>query len=79
MKEGSDSGNFNITLPYEAHVNMVYSLVSHDPDSDSDIDMRSLDKTVTVGFDNLYNSPKFNKYYEDTKDGTPREMNLGMT
>ncbi len=79
VKEGSNAGNFEIKLPYEAHVNMVYSLVSHDPDSDSDIDMRSLDKTVTVGFDNLYNSPKFNKYYEDTKDGTPREMNLGMT
>ena len=79
VKEGSNAGNFQIDLPYEAHVNMVYSLVSHDPDSDSDIDMRSLDKTVTVGFDNLYNSPKFNKYYEDTKDGVKREMNLGMT
>ena len=79
VKEGSNAGNFEIKLPYEAHANMVYSLVSHDPDSDSDIDMRSLDKTVTVGFDNLYNSPKFNKYYEDTKDGVKREMNLGMT
>ena len=79
VKEGSNAGNFQIDLKYEAHVNMVYSLVSHDPDSDSDIDMRSLDKTVTVGFDNLYNSPKFNTYYEDTKNGVKKEMNLGMT
>ena len=80
VKEGSNAGNFQIDLMYEAHVNMVYSLVSHDPDSDSDIDMRSLDKTVTIGFDNLYNSPKFNKYYEDKNaDGTPKDMNLGMT
>ena len=80
VKEGSNAGNFQINLDYEAHVNMVYSLVSHDPDSDSDIDMRSLDKTVTVGFDILYNSPKFNKYYEDKdKNGNPKDMNLGMT
>ena len=80
VKEGSNAGNFSINLPYEAHVNMVYSLVSHDPDSDSDIDMRSLDKTVTIGFDNLYNSPKFNKYYEDKDaNGNAKNMNLGMT
>ena len=79
VKEGSNAGNFQIDLKYEAHVNMVYSLVSHDPDSDSDIDMRSLDKTVTVGFDNLYNTPKFNQYYEDTNNGVKRDMNLGMT
>ncbi len=80
VKEGSNAGNFSINLPYEAHVNMVYSLVSHDPDSDSDIDMRSLDKTVTVAFENLYNSPKFNKYYEDKdKNGNPKNVNLGMT
>ena len=80
VKEGTNAGNFEIDLKYEAHVNMVYSLVSHDPDSDSDIDMRSLDKTVTVGFDKLYNTPKFNKHYED-KDalGNPKDMNLGMT
>ena len=80
VKEGSNAGNFSINLPHDAHINMVYSLVSHDPDSDSDIDMRSLDKTVTVAFENLYNSPKFNKYYED-KDaqGNPKDMNLGMT
>ena len=73
VKEGTDSGDFNIILPHEAHINLVYSLVSHDPDSDSDIDMRSLDKTVTVGFDKLYNSAKFNKYYEK------QDVELGCT
>ena len=43
---------------------MVYSLVSHDPDSDDDEDMKNLDKTVTVSFENLYNSAKFHTYYE---------------
>ena len=80
VKQGSDSGNFNITLKYEAHINMVYSLVSHDPESDSDPDMAALDKTVTIGFDNLYNTAKFHTYYED-KDANdnPKEMNLGVT
>ena len=85
VKEGSNAGNFQIDLkngdkPCEAHINMVYSLVSHDPDSDSDPDMAALDKTVTVGFDNLYNSPKFNKYYEDKDaNNNPKDMKLGMT
>ena len=73
VKEGHNEGDFEINLPYEAHINMVYSLVSHDPDSDSDVDMKTLDKTVTVGFDKLYNSPKFNKYYEK------QDVELGCT
>ena len=73
VKEGSNSGDFDIKLKYDAHINLVYSLVSHDPDSDSDPDMASLDKTVTVGFDNLYNSAKFHTYYEK------QDVNLGMT
>ena len=67
VKEGSNSGDFNINLTYEAHINMVYSLVTHDPDSDSDPDMKELDKTVTVGFDKLYNSAKFTQYYDSYK------------
>lgn len=73
VKEGQNSGNFNIELPYDAHINLVYSLVSHDPSSDSDSDMKELDKTVTVGFENLYNSAKFNTYYEK------QDVELGMT
>ena len=73
VKEGQNSGNFNIELPYDAHINLVYSLVSHDPSSDADPDMKELDKTVTVGFENLYNSAKFNTYYEK------QDVELGMT
>ena len=64
VKEGTGKGDFDIQLPYEAHINLVYSLVTHDPESDSDPDMKSLDKTVTVSFENLYNSAKFHTYYE---------------
>ena len=74
VKEGHDSGNFSINLPYQAHINLVYSLVSHDPSSDSDPDMKDLDKTVTVGFEKLYDSAKFKQYY-DSYTGT----DLGVT
>ena len=74
VKQGTNSGDFSINLPNDAHINLVYSLVSHDPSSDSDPDMKDLDKTVTVGFENLYNSAKFNKYY-DSYAGT----DLGVT
>ena len=67
VKEGTNSGDFNINLKYEAHVNLVYSLISHDPASDVDPDMKELDKTVTVSFENLYNSTKFNTYYDSYK------------
>ena len=74
VKEGSNSGNFSIDLGHEAHINLVYSLVSHDPSSDIDPDMKDLDKTVTVGFEKLYDSAKFKQYY-DSYAGT----DLGMT
>ena len=66
VKEGTaTSASFNINLKYEAHINMVYTLVSHDPNSDVDPDMKDLDKTVVVSFEKLYNSAKFNTYYEE--------------
>ncbi len=79
VKEGSNSGNFNISLPYDAHINLVYTLVSHDPDSDTDPDMKELNKTAIVGFDKLYETAKFHTYYED-KDasGNAKVMDLGM-
>ena len=82
VKEGTGTGDFDIKLPYEAHINMVYSLVSHDPDSDSDPDMKTLDKTVTVSFENLYNSAKFHTYYEtgvETAFNQNGAKQLGMT
>ena len=83
VKEGSATQkNFSINLKYEAHINMVYTLVSHDPDSDKDPDMKDLDKTVVVSFENLYNSAKFHTYYEDGVKSKLNEANvkqLGMT
>ena len=81
VKEGTNSGSvFNINLPYEAHINLVYSLVSHDPSTDHDADMKELDKTVTVSFEKLYDSAKFHTYYEDVNpDGSSKNLELGMT
>ena len=62
---GDSNGEFDITFPSKAHINVVYSLVSHDPSTDSDPDMASLSKTVTVRFDKLYETEEFNTYYEE--------------
>ena len=75
VKEGTGTGDFDIKFKYEAHVNMVYSLESHDPSTDSTPGMAELSKIVTVGLDNLYDSAKFHKYYEE--DNASKV--LGMT
>lgn len=78
IAEGSNTtsnGSFDIKFKYEAHINMVYSLVSHDPYTDVDPDMASLSKTVTVRFDKLYDTAKFNEYYENAN----LSKDLGVT
>lgn len=75
VKESSGVGNFDIKLKYEAHVNVVYQLVSHDPSTDSIEGMDVLNKEVTVSFDLLYDTPKFHKYYENDN----LNADLGMT
>ena len=65
VKEGKNSGDFEIVFKYEAHINVVYSLESHDPATDSDPDMAALSKVVTVSFDRLYDSKKFHECYEN--------------
>ena len=75
VKESVGTGDFDIKLKYEAHINVVYSLESHDPSTDNDPDMASLSKIVTVGFDKLYDSAKFHQYYEDAN----ANAELGMT
>ena len=80
VKEGSNSGSeFDITLKYDAHINVVYSLVSHDPESDVDPDMAKLDKTAKVGFEELYFTEKFHTYYENTTLNRNSDKPLGMT
>ena len=49
--------------------------MSHDPDSDSDPDMKVLDKTVTVSFENLYFTDEFKTYYEVANESAK----LGMS
>ena len=64
IKSGSStSPTFDITLKYEVHINMVYEIVSHDPSTDGDPDMKTLSKLATVTAENLYTSTKFNTYY----------------
>ncbi len=75
VKEGTGTGDFDIKFKYEAHINVVYSLESHDPSTDSDPDMAALSKVVTVGIDNLYDSTKFHTYYENAN----LNKQLGMT
>ncbi len=66
LSASSKGGSTTIALPYEAHINLVYSLVTHDETSDSSETMKALNKTTTVRFDKLYDSEKFTKYYENT-------------
>ncbi len=79
VKEGTSTRDANgecaIVLPHKAHINMVYSLVSHDPATDTDPDMKELNKTVTVRFDKVYDSAEFHTYYEDAN----LNKALGMT
>ena len=77
VKSGSATGKFDITLKYKIHMNMVYSLVSHDPDTDSNPKMAKLNKTVTVGFDKLYETTEFRNNYENATINSPKA--LGVT
>lgn len=59
---------FDITFPYTAKINMVYCLVSKEISSTS-----ALSKTVYASFENLYETAKFEKYYNYSGS------DLGMT
>lgn len=60
--------NFNIDLKYNAHINIVYSIESKCTDSTT-----GLIKTVFCSFENLYGTPRFEKYY------TYKGNDLGVT
>ncbi len=75
VKEGVGTGDFKISFKYDAHINVVYSLESHDPSTDSDPDMASLSKIVTVGFDKLYDTDYFHTHYENAN----KDAKLGVT
>lgn len=68
VKEGTltstTGGTTTISLPFKAHINLVYSLVTHDPSTDIDPVMAKLNKTVTIGYDKLYETKYFHDHYE---------------
>ena len=77
IKTGSSKyDKFEIKLDYNAHINVVYSIVSKDTRSKT-----NLEKTIYVSFEKLYRSERFNALY------SPNELNyaagnerpLGMT
>ena len=77
IKTGSSKyDKFEIKLDYNAHINVVYSIVSKDTRSKT-----NLEKTIFVSFEKLYRTERFNQLY------SPNELNyavgntrpLGMT
>ena len=64
----SNEANFNITFDHSIHTNIVYTLVSLDKNSAT-----GLKKTITVKFDKLYETERFETYYTYTGD------DLGVT
>ena len=70
----ADNKEFDIDFPYTAKINMVYSLVSKEVSSTSD-----LAKTVYVSFEQLYETPKFEKYYCYEGDDLGMTYNEGFT
>lgn len=81
VKTGTNSQKeFDIKFKYNAHINVVYSLVSKDTTKESE-----LKKTVFVSFENLYSDPQFEQYYTYKTCGgknqtyNPEDNDLGMT
>ena len=69
VKTGSTkSTQFTIDFVYNAHINVVYSLESKCTDSTT-----GLIKTIFCSFEQLYGTPRFEKYY------TYKQNDLGVT
>lgn len=68
MTGEAPAGEFDIRLPYTAHINMVYNIKSVDKGSTT-----GLAKKVNVTFDNLYDNERFEQHY------TYSGEDLGMT
>ncbi len=59
IKRGSSaSPTFDISLKYDVHINMVYTIISYDPNESG-----GLTKMATVSFGGIYESAKFKQYY----------------
>ena len=53
--------SFKISLKYNAHINVVYSLVSKNTDKQGN--EAPLEKTIFVSFENLYGTKRFEQFY----------------
>ena len=63
VKEGSSkSSTFIIQFPNYAHINAVYSIESYDANG-TEVGGEKLRKIVYVSFEDLYGTPRFEKYY----------------
>ncbi len=66
VKEGtSKSATFTIQFQNYAHINAVYSIDSYDVNG-TEVNGQKLRKTVYVSFEDLYGTPRFEKYYNYT-------------
>ena len=77
IKTGSSKyDKFEIKLDYNAHINVVYSIVSKDTRSKT-----NLEKTVFVSFEKLYRTERFNALYSPTllNNDVRNTRPLGMT
>ena len=75
IKTGSSKyDKFEIKLDYNAHINVVYSIVSKDTRSKT-----NLEKTIFVSFEKLYRTQRFNALYSPNELNKDSTRPLGMT
>ena len=73
VKEGTASGaTFTIVFPYNVHINAVYQIESFDSSKDAN---GNLKKIVSVSFEDLYGTARFEQYYNYNDERGP----LGVT
>ena len=66
VKEGTTkSSTFTITFANYAHINAVYEIDSYDVNG-TEVNGQKLRKTVYVSYEDLYGTPRFEKYYNYT-------------
>ena len=66
VKEGTTkSSTFTISFQNYAHINAVYSIESYDANG-TEVNGQKLRKSVYVSFEDLYGTPRFEKYYNYT-------------
>ena len=57
----SKKTRFKLNLKYNAHINVVYSIVSKNKDKNGKV--ADLEKTIFISFENLYGTKRFEQFY----------------